>query len=483
MTNKFFICFFILIQIKHSVFCQSSIQKEVDEIINSKEIKSASIGIYAIDLATNKMIVEVNANKSFCPASVLKISTTMAALEFLGEDFTFKTSFGYSGRLIGNELIGDFFALGKGDPTFGSKYFKNKPELIFQSILQELKTSGIKKITGKIIVDDGHFDYQPISPKWIYEDFGNYYGAGTYGLNWRDNSYSLFLNSTEKNISIDKITPTIEGLTFNNQLKTADNKKDNAFIFGEPYGYDKKITGTIPMAQKSFEIKGAIPDPALQFADELKIYLRKNGIDVSGKSTTTRLIKLNDGEYKIPTISNILKITSPPLKEIIIHTNMNSDNMYAESLIKYMDIISESSKTLKGGIGRIMDFWKLKKVNTDEIFFEDGSGLSRFNMVSPSSIVSMLQVEFVSKNKKIFMESLPVAGISGGMKNIGVNTIAQNNIFAKTGYMTRVRSYAGYMNTKGKNQIAFSIILNNYSCTDAEAKKVCEKIMLAIVNY
>jgi serine-type D-Ala-D-Ala carboxypeptidase/endopeptidase (penicillin-binding protein 4) len=484
MTYKIFNALILIAVLFHQpANSQTLIEKSILNIINGREISTASVGISAIDLETNKYITNINADKSLCPASVLKISTTIVALETLGENFTFKTTIGYTGKIVNNELLGDIIISGTGDPTLGSEGFDKSPDKILMEIVTAVKQKGINKIKGNIITDDSFFDYNPTSPKWIYEDFGNYFGAGAFGLNWRDNSYSLFLKSTQESVTIDKCNPYIEGLTFDNQLKTAENNKDDAFIFGEPYEYNKKINGTIPENKNNFEIKGALPDPPLQLAKELQNFLDKSSIKITGKSITTRLIKVNTPNYTVPETIKIYEIVSPPLKEIIVHTNINSDNTYAECLLKYLGKKTNNVGSIKSGIESIKKFWTETKINVNGLFFEDGSGLSRFNTVSTNQIVAMLQFEYKSKNKAIFMNSLPIAGVSGGMKNIGKNTQAQNNIFAKTGYMTRVRSYAGYMKTKNNNNIVFSIMINNYSCSASEAKKKLEEIMLALMEY
>ena len=112
----------------------------------------------------------------------------------------------------------------------------------------------------------------------------------------------------------------------------------------------------------------------------------------------------------------------------------------------------------------------------------DGSGLSRFNAVTAKQLVGILKYMNESEHKELFLKSLPVAGKSGTLRTLGRGTAAQARVKAKSGTMTRVKSYAGYVTTKNKRNIAFAIIANNYNCTSFQMKKKMEKIMIKLAE-
>jgi len=127
-------------------------------------------------------------------------------------------------------------------------------------------------------------------------------------------------------------------------------------------------------------------------------------------------------------------------------------------------------------------FWKNKGLDIDGFYVTDGSGLSRFNGVTAKQLVGILKYMNESKNKELFFKSLPVAGISGTMRNLGKGTVAHGKVHAKSGTMTRVKSYAGYVTTKNKRKIAFAIIANNYNCSSFQMKKKLEKIIIKLAE-
>lgn len=117
------------------------------------------------------------------------------------------------------------------------------------------------------------------------------------------------------------------------------------------------------------------------------------------------------------------------------------------------------------------------------IFLEDASGLSRYNAVSVDKLVFVLDY---MKNKSSFsgnfMNSLPVAGVSGSLKSFGKGTILENNFRAKSGYMERVMGYAGYLTTASGKEIAIAVLVNNFSCTNAEMRKMLEELLVSVAT-
>ncbi|MBI4649513.1 MAG: D-alanyl-D-alanine carboxypeptidase/D-alanyl-D-alanine-endopeptidase [Bacteroidia bacterium] len=245
------------------------------ELLKDDNLKNSSTGFYAIDVNTGEILVEFNPDLSMVPASVQKIITTAAALEILGKNFRFCTTLEYDGEIDENgTLNGNIFIRGGGDPALGSDRFKKhyfEPSF-WDRWCDSIKRLGIKKINGSVIGDAGIFDEEVTPPTWAWGDIGNYYGASPSGLSVYENMYSIFLNSGPKagdTTEIAGIEPEIPGLCFENYVKSADVKDDEAFIYGAVYTNVCRIRGSIPKGQKRFEIKGSIPDPAFFAAFEL----------------------------------------------------------------------------------------------------------------------------------------------------------------------------------------------------------------------
>jgi D-alanyl-D-alanine carboxypeptidase/D-alanyl-D-alanine-endopeptidase (penicillin-binding protein 4) len=309
---------------------------------------------------------------------------------------------------------------------------------------------------------------------------GNYFGAGPVGLSIYENQYEISLKSKSEGTltEIIKTKPLIPFLTFENFVLSKNTKKDEASIYGAPFQNKRIIRGAIPSYRESFTIKGSIPDPTYLAAYELNNELRKAGISTTKTPTTSRILN-----KKKPTILNFITSTkSPQLSSIIKQTNLYSVNLFAEHLINQLALQKDSGAYLNSGVQVINEFWKAKGLDLNGFYMEDGCGLSRFNSITSKQLVDVLTYMNTSENAVLFKASLPVAGKSGTLRNLGKGTIAANNISAKSGYMTRVRSYSGYVTTKNNRKIAFALIVNNYNCTAYQMKKKMELIMIKLAE-
>ncbi|MCA1759884.1 MAG: D-alanyl-D-alanine carboxypeptidase, partial [Bacteroidales bacterium] len=166
------------------LFGQSAFEKHLQRFSELPDYRNALIGIHVADLESEKTVFELNSNKLFIPASVLKLVTSAAALEILGPEYRFKTRVGYSGKIVKGTLHGDLIIIGGGDPALGSEYFKDHyfaPHFL-EPWAKQIRAAGIKRIQGNQVLDGSLYDSEKIPRTWIWEDMGNYYGAGPSAL-------------------------------------------------------------------------------------------------------------------------------------------------------------------------------------------------------------------------------------------------------------------------------------------------------------
>lgn len=449
----------------------------------------AGIGISVKYIDNSEVIAELNPRLALVPASTQKLVTTAAALVTLGENFRFKTELQFDGvfEVETGTLNGNLYIKGGGDPTLGSEKFSStKIEKLLATITETMQSKGVKKINGKIIGDDAVFEQSMAPAAWNWGDLGNYYGAGASGLSIMDNQFVVHFKSGANagdSTWIVQLNPQIPDLKLFNEVKSgAKYSGDNAYIFGSEYTYLRYIRGTIPPGEDDFTVNGSIPDPVFMAAFVLDEHLRKNGIEILGKPTTTRLIK-ESGELINDTLRVTLgEIKSPSLSSIVAQTNIHSNNLYAEHLHKALAYRLYGLGSNYNGNDGIVKFWSKKGLNNEQLFVADGSGLSRNNAISADNMTKLLIAMTKESCFKSFYESLPVAGKSGTMRSIGKGTIIENNLAAKSGSMSRVRSYAGYLKNKKGREIAFAMIFNNYTVKNKEIIKVCESLMIKIAE-
>ena len=453
-----FLVYFILF-CNQFIFAQNVVEKTVNRLMAKTEYKNALLGIHVEDLETGEVLVGRNSEKLLVPASALKLIATAAAFEMLGPSYHFQTRFGYTGKIDNGALKGDLVVIGGGDPALGSEYFMENyfnPHFL-EVWAQRIKASGISRVEGNLIVDDSFYGTEKIPPAWIWEDIGNYYGAGSYALTVYDNILRVSFSSPEKAgepTKIVSVVPNLEDLVWKNEVLSSDENRDLAYVFGSPFGNRRVIRGTIPKNRKLFTIKASNPFPEKLLANDYLFYLAQAGIFVSGKLVNE---KVNKQEFL-----QVDVLESPPLNEIIKALNHESVNLFAEHLVKQI----AAEKTGKGdrlsGLKIITQFWKKNGLDTDQLFMEDGSGLSPFNAVSPSFLSSVCRyMALESQNSRYFFESLPAPG-QGTLQQFNSLLFPENSLRMKTGSMERVNCFAGYFSSPGGKKYVFSFMINHY---------------------
>lgn len=426
------------------IFAQNITQK-LDEatknLMNSSGAISSNLSFYVSDENGN-FIYEYQGNKGLSTASTQKIFTAGAALEILGKNYTYKTTSSYSGNISGGNLNGNLFISSTGDPTLGSwRYEAYKPENFKQKLIDAIKKSGIKKISGDLVIDDSYFDHQTIPGGWPWNDLGNYYGAGVWGINWRENQFDININGNE----FKSFSYPLEGVNWLNDLKVGGSS-DQSLIFTAPHSDVALINGTLPA--KTVTVSGAVPNPPLQLGAEVKQWLKDSGIDFSGKVVTNSQLEI-EGKKALQTPKNniILTYESPTLDKIIYWFLRKSINFYGETLIKTLGKEKKGDPSFKSGVAYLKEFWKSKGINPNMINFADGSGLSPQNYVAAKAEVQALLYARKQPWFESYYEGFPTH--DNGMK-------------MKSGTMSDTKSYAGYHTSKDGKKYVFSIIINNY---------------------
>ena len=445
-------------------------QNPVSQFLNNDLLKNANVSLLIIDSNSGKTVYEHHSNHSITPASTLKVITTATALELLGSDFRFTTELLTDGEITTNgQLNGNLYIRGTGDPTLGSKHLGN-PDFL-NEWTDALTKAGIKQINGKILPDTDFFDTEGINPYWIWEDMGNYYAPGIYGISYLDNTYELVFQSGAVGTTpqIIDVIPPIPNLVFDNHLKSTTIKRDSAYIYGAPRSNHRSIYGAIPANRSRFVVKGDIPNPDLLLAAHFTEKLQEKGIWIT-----------NASQNKKDKMTVRHTHFSPPLREIITEINVRSNNHYAEQLFRYLGANNNGISTSNAAIQRIKSFWQQKGLPVEQLFIKDGCGLSPVNAVSSKFFVDVLN--YMSKNSTnadVFKASLPVAGVNGTVSGLLKNTSLQGKVRAKSGSIAHVRAYAGYIDTNGKNYV-FAILVNNANGTSSQVVKNMEKLLLAV---
>ncbi len=453
--------------------------KSYSDLLNNltklPELQNASLGLYAENLNTGEIIFNHNSEISLVPASVFKILPTSIALELFSPEHKFKTELAYSGTITSDgSLNGNLYIIGYGDPCLGSTNYSNHYGDLISDWVSKIKQAGIKKINGDIIADASYFNKINIPNKWLWEDLANYYANPGSSLNYMDNLY--FIHFQTGNIDgsptkITKIVPDNLNLNIDNQVLSSSTTWDESFVFFGENKNDRTVRGTLPWKKSDFPIKGSMPDPELYLTKVLNDALTSSGINISGECKSS-FENINEQRKVFHTVY------SPELSKIVETTNFKSFNLYAEMLSYHI-----AKKTGKPYKDAVLSHLYSKGVNTDGLNIEDACGLSHFNSITAHQMTDWLKyMRKKSAYKDTFFASLPVAGTSGTLSRYCIGTKAQNRLHAKSGSMTRVRAYGGYILNSNGDEIVFCFIANNYACNNYGMRKIFENLFNKIAE-
>jgi serine-type D-Ala-D-Ala carboxypeptidase/endopeptidase (penicillin-binding protein 4) len=407
------------------------------------QLSHAISSLYVIDASTGKVVFGKNQQVGLAPASTQKIITAATAFELLGKEFRYKTDLLYYDKIQNGVLNGNLYFKGSGDPTLGSwRWGDTKDSFLLRKWGADIKKKGITRIDGRVWFVDDSFSAQSIPDGWIWQDIGNYYGAGSGLLNWKENQYDVALRSGNTVGSSVEILPPFDNNYYINELKAGPKGSgDNAYVY-----YDDVIAGTIPAGEKAFRISAAQKDPISDLVDELSWYL--NSIGVATRPSEHRNLVVPSAGISLDKTPNLISTHySPTLDSIIYWFLQKSINLYGEALIKTFAYTKKGFGNTAEGVDIVTDFWKQKGLDENELNISDGSGLSPQNRVTTHAQVEILKYASKQPWFSYFYDALP----------------EYNKMKMKSGTIKNVKGFCGYHKAKDGKEYIFSFLVNNYN--------------------
>jgi serine-type D-Ala-D-Ala carboxypeptidase/endopeptidase (penicillin-binding protein 4) len=450
--------------------CPSQLPMAINEIIDRPELRRYRWGIVIKSLNGTNQLYNRDGDRLFIPASNVKLITTAVALRQLGAMTRLRTSV-YQLPQAGDKP--NLLVVGRGDPSL--------TRTGLQSIAQQLKQRGERQI-GQISFDDGYFRGEQINSRWEWGDLATDYAPAINGLMLNQNALALTVSPQQVGTPLRYTwaDPSLNGWQVDNQsLTTAANQNTNInaiATFGKPV---LRLTGTLAQNAPATRIDLPLINPAESFISAFRQSLTTEEISID----STRLV-LGQSTLNLPEIA---AINSPPIGDLVKEANQASNNVYAEVLLKSIGrthpqhhTSSEDTSTL--GIALVKQRLTELGVNPQAYRISDGSGLARHNLVAPTALTQLLSAMATMPEGKIFRDSLPVAGVSGTLKNRLKGTVAQGIVQAKTGSMSGVIGLSGYINPPQYSPLVFSIILNQHDTSTAKMAKVIDEVVVLLTR-
>ncbi len=444
--------------------CPGELGAKVDAIANRAEFSRSRWGILIQPLSSTATLYSREATKYFIPASNVKLLTTAAALQKLGADFRVKTSV-YSGA------NGSVYVAGRGDPSIAEAQLKD--------LAQQLKRRGVDRI-NELIGDDSYFQGSAVNPNWEWEDAQAGYGAPVNSLIFNQNAIELVLSpqAIGQPLKVTFAEPKLanQWQILNNSVTVPTTELEFVEVGREFDRPTIRVSGQLKVGAESESAYVAVVNPANNFLQHFQQVLVAEGIAV--KQALVAPVSRNwDRELAF--------VESPPLAELVKETNRESNNLYAEVLLRLLGKVTGKMPVPQEDTGE-MGLKELKTaltqlgVNPNSYILADGSGLSRHNLISPEALVQTLRLMATSPAASIYRASLPVAGESGTLKN-RIN-ITPNRVIlqAKTGTLSGVSALSGYIEVPNYEPLVFSIIINQSDLSAAKMRSATDEIVLLL---
>ncbi|HHT9120180.1 MAG TPA: D-alanyl-D-alanine carboxypeptidase/D-alanyl-D-alanine endopeptidase [Candidatus Hypogeohydataceae bacterium YC41] len=447
-------------------------------LLSNPSVQGALVGISVISLPDKTPLFAYNSKELFTLASNTKLFTTAAALDCLGSSYEFKTRLYLRGNVDQEgKLHGDIIIQGGGDPNISGRFNGGKVTAILDDWAEALLKSGIKEIEGDIVADDSFFDEQWVHPEWPKDQLLSWYCAPASALSINDNCVDIILHPGRDGRAKMELEPDSSYIKISNSCRVSDNiRKSHIHICRNPASGELYIRGEIPSAAKTLRYSVPVDKPPLFLVSAFQKVLERKGIKVSGQP---RLL----GSEKPGQAWQLLTCTTSPMSQTVMVTNTRSQNFYAEQILKTLGAEMKGQGSFSAGLEVIREFMLKLGYEPWEYQSADGSGLCRENRFSPEMITDLLAFMYQHKEKETFISSLPVSGITGSLRKRLREPSSAGKVRAKTGYISKVCALSGYVETRGGNTLAFSILVNDFKAVPANVKEFQDSVCRVLVAY
>lgn len=414
---------------------QVSMDSSFSVLLKDKIFETSDVSMMVYDLTADSLVFSHRANKLVRPASVMKLLTSVVALEQLGEDYLFKTQL-YKG--VGNDSM-NYYVKGVMDPLFDE-----------EDIVRIAATLSCGTVIDTLFADCSFCDSLYWGPGWSWDD--NPYGYQPYlsPLMLCGGAVEIVVKPVGRGKApVYSCTPSSSFYTIINEAECGNPELGKLSIMRDWLEDSNviRITGNCT-AQKKERMN------MYKSADFFMAVLAEK-LDSIG-------VKVNNIAFgKTPQQCDVVATVSTPIADVLDEALMESDNLCAESLVYHLSAANGASPAaLKHGCSIIDKFVKNRLGVVCDYSIADGSGLSLYNYLSADILLKVLRYAYGNGTVYTSLYShLPLSGVSGTLKYRTKSGSAYKKVRAKTGTVKGVCSLAGYARSSNGNMLAF-VMLN-----------------------
>ena len=454
------------------------VRKALEPIVSNAALSAAFWGIEVRSLASGRTLYALNATKAFRPASTMKLVTTAAVLDAYGPDARPRTTLETAGRLdASGRILGDLFLVGRGDPNLSARFSPGRPTAAFEALAEALVAAGVKRVEGRLVGHDGAFTGDRRGASWTWEDLAWGYGTEVSALSYGDNLVEATLAPGERvgDPAALRLAPDSGCVNVVSAVTTIEARpSDEVTLLREPGSNDVRLTGGLPLGG-AWSGRLAVADPAACAAAVFASVLEARGVRVVSGVATSRAA-LPEGARVLAAYDGL------PMAEMIKVTNKESQNLHAEMLLRLLGLKQKGEGSVEGGSAAALAFAERLAIPAAGWAIQDGSGLSRADLVTPQGIAALLAAMDRHPHAAAFRDSLPIAGVDGTLEKRMRGTPAEKRVLAKTGTSQLINALAGYVTTVRGDRLAFAAFVNNHAGKSREAVQALDRIAIALAE-
>ena len=463
------------------------LQHDIDGILAAPALEHSAWGVLVRSLNaadSDSTLYSVHARTLLMPASNMKIVTLAAAAERLGWDYHYETQLLASTPIQSGVLHGDLIVVGSGDPSIGDRDRNDTPAHVFDTWAENLKVLGLRRVEGRIIGDDNAFEDETLGAGWTWDDLSEGYSAGVGALQFNEDTIRATISpglavGDEAVVTVD---PAGSGLVIRNELRTTTGGGPRSItprrLPGSP---ELVLRGSVPLGSAPTAHFLSVDNPTQYFVTVLRNTLIEHGIGVDGPAVDIDDITDRPSRDRAAVL---LSHRSPPFSVLATTLMKVSLNFDAETFLKTMSAASDNVATARGGLAAVRDTMKAWGVEDGGLIMRDGSGLSRYNYVTPQTLVTILtHIDHDARLRGPFEATLPIAGRDGTLARRMVGTAAADNAHAKTGSIANARALSGYVTSADGERLVFSIIANNFEVPASVIEQTADQIVVRLAQF
>ncbi len=445
------------------------------QLVTEGPLAHCTVSLLVSDAVTGEVLYERSPDVPLAPASNMKLITTAAAVSELGAEYEFST------RLLASTppdengvLAGDLILVGSGDPCL--RVDALAPEGIADPagfLIDLLISTGVQRVDGSLVLDDGLFDRQALHPHWLAEDLGYSYAAPVSALSIDGNCLNISVDGggdgVRPRLSMGTV---IDGYQLRNELKwSSRSQQADVSLLRPDDGGVVRIAGAMSHGLGARSYTVPVRDGALLFGRRMVAQLRARGVAVRGG------LAREVGAAKRHRNPVELVRFETPLSLAVLLANKESDNSISDHLLKTLGAARSEQGSFAVGSRAVLDFLAhTAQTECTELVIEDGSGLASSNRLTARSLVDVLVTMNTSAapERQVFLTSLPVSGLDGSLARRLGEPPYRSAVRAKTGYIEGVSSLSGYAVAHSGRVLAFSFLANGLKPGENKAVKALQ---------